>query len=87
MDKLTLSMDREVVATAKRLAKRHRTSVSAMLSNMVKAMAAQEGEKRPEIPPDSIAARAVGLVKLPLGKTDGDVLYEALCEKYGIEPP
>ena len=86
MTKLTLSMDQEVVATAKRIARRHRQSVSAMLSNMVRAMAAREDLHDGDIPKDSLAARALGLVKLPHGKTVDEVLYEALCEKYELEP-
>ena len=86
MTKLTLSLEEEVVATAKRLAKRHRTSVSAMLANMVKAMAVQEEGKPLGIPPDSMAAKALGLATAPAGKSDDEVLYEALCDKYGIEP-
>ena len=83
MTKLTLSMDEAVVATAKRLAKRQRTSVSAMLTNVVKAMAIQERHP-PAIPPDSVTARLTGIIKLPPGMSDDDARYEALREKYRL---
>jgi hypothetical protein len=84
MTKLTLSMDEDIVAAAKRLAKRHRTSVSAMFSGMVKAMAAQErGET--EIPVDSVTARLTGILKVPADKTDREILEDALRERYGVD--
>ena len=86
MTKLTLSMDEEVVATAKRIARRHRQSVSAMLSNVVKAMAASEEGRDTVVPADSVAARATGLIKLPSGRTADDLRYEALRDKYGLTP-
>jgi len=83
MMKLTLSMDEEVVATAKRMARRHRQSVSAMFSNVVKAMAAQEEQAATELPPDSITARLTGIVRLPEGKSDRELIAEVLAERYG----
>ena len=86
MTKLTLSMDEEVVATAKRLARHHRTSVSAMLTNVVKAMAAQE-QRQPAIPPDSVVARLTGIIKAPAGKSDRELLAEALADRYEVGHP
>ena len=86
MTKLTLSMDEEVVATAKRIARRHRQSVSGMFSSMVKAMAAQEEQRNVDVPPDSVVARLTGIIKVPPGKTTDDLRYDALCEKFGVEP-
>jgi hypothetical protein len=86
MTKLTLSMDEEVVATAKRIARRHRQSVSAMLSNVVKAMAASEEGRDMAVPADSVAAQATGLIKLPPGRTADDLRYDALRDKYGLTP-
>ena len=84
MTKLTLSMDERLVVTAKRLAKRHKTSVSAMLANMVRAMAAQE-QRKPEIPADSITAQLTGIIKAPADKPDHELLAEALLERYGVK--
>jgi hypothetical protein len=85
MKKLTLSADEGVIREAKRLARRNRTSVSAMFSRFVRGMA-KAGKARKGIPADSTAARARGFIPLPKGKTDRDVLTEALMEKYGIKP-
>ena len=83
MTKLTLSMDEEVIATAKRVARRHRQSVSAMFSSVVRAMAAQEERPAVDAPPDSITARLTGIVRLPEGKSDRELVSEALAERYG----
>jgi len=74
-------MDEEVIAQAKRLAAERGTSVSAMFARLVRAMAApQKGTSR--IGP--ITRRATGLVTLPAGKTDGEILQEALSDRYGL---
>ncbi len=86
MAKLTLSMDDDVVTAAKRLARRHRTSVSAMLAGMVKAMAVQE-QSRAAIPADSAAARLTGIIKAPAERSDRDLLTDALLERHGIGTP
>ena len=85
MKKLTLSADEGVIREAKRLARRNRTSVSAMFSRFVRSMA-RVGKAPKGIPADSTAARARGFISLPKGKTPRDVLTEALMEKYGIKP-
>ena len=84
MTKLTLSMDEDVIATAKRVARRNGQSVSAMLSNLVKAMAEQEERDAALVPPDSITARLTGVVRLPEGKSDRDLVAEALAERHGV---
>jgi hypothetical protein len=93
-------MDEEVIEAAKRVAAEEGTSVSAMFSRIVRAMAYRKGgataigprtrsvtgiARTDDIPPDSIAARATGFVSLPEGKTWRDVLTDALLEKYGIK--
>lgn len=82
MKKLTLSMDEETIKEAKRLAAEQGTSVSAMFTRLVRAMAHEPG-KDIEIGP--ITRRASGLVQLPEGKTDKELLVDALTEKYGLE--
>jgi hypothetical protein len=84
MTKLTLSMDEEVIASAKRIARRHKQSVSSMLSNMVKAMAAQEAQQETDVPPDSVTARLTGIVEAPPNKSDRELIAEALMERYGV---
>jgi hypothetical protein len=81
MKKLTLSASEDVIAQAKRVAARQKTSVSAMFSRYVRGLGRNDGAKD-EIPADSIAARATGFLRLPRGKTPRDVLTEALLEKY-----
>ncbi|HUT13263.1 MAG TPA: DUF6364 family protein [Thermoguttaceae bacterium] len=82
MKKLTLSADAEVIEQAKRVARRNGTSVSAMFARFVRGLTRQD--KAPEeIPPDSIAARATGAIRLPRGKSPRDVLVDALMEKHG----
>ncbi len=82
MKKLTLSAEEEVIAQAKRTAAREKTTVSAMFARLVRGLNQRDKTWR-EIPPDSIAARATGFLRLPKGKTPRDVLTEALLEKYG----
>ncbi|KPJ73931.1 MAG: hypothetical protein AMS14_06140 [Planctomycetes bacterium DG_20] len=85
MRKLTLSADDETVKQAKRIAARHRTSVSAMFARFVRRMARGK-EEADDIPADSIASRATGFVALPKGKTPRDVVTESLMEKHGVKP-
>ena len=54
MTKLTLSMDEEVVATAKRIARRHNQSVSAMFSNLVRAQLRNWGLGNPDQRPEGM---------------------------------
>lgn len=82
MPKLTLSMEKELLEQAKRLAKANGTSVSAMFRQYVRAMARQQGA-RPPIGP--IARQASGLAHLPKGMSYRKVLEDALLEKYGLE--
>ena len=81
MTKLTLSVDEQVVAEAKRLAEQNATSVSAMFSQFVRALAGQEGELG-RIGP--LTRRASGLAQLPADTDSADVLTDALMDKYGL---
>lgn len=82
MKKLTLSADERVIEQAKSLAARQGTSVSAMFGRLVRALS-ERGKDDSGVPAGSIAAKAAGTIRLPKGKTTGDVLSEALAEKYG----
>jgi hypothetical protein len=81
MKKLTLSMDEETIQQAKRIAAEQGTSVSAMFSRLVHAMAYKRGEKI-EIGPKTRSL--TGIISLPEGKTWRDVVTDALMEKHGI---
>ena len=79
MTKLTLSADDEVVAQAKRLAKESGTSVSSMFARFVAAAASVRsrcGEPAP------LTRRATGIVALPAGRSDRELVEEALAERY-----
>ena len=80
MKKLTLSVDEEIIEQAKKLAAERGTSVSAMFSSLVRVMAR---EKAGKIGLGPITRRATGLVKLPRGKGDRELVAEALAERHG----
>ena len=80
MTKLTLSMEPDVVAAAKRLAKERKTSVSNMLSRFIKAMDRSDWKSMPISPG---VRKISGIISLPPGKDYRDIVAEALEEKYG----
>lgn len=80
--KLTLSADRRIVQKAKRLAKQRHTSVSAMFARFVEAA---EEAPDPAVSYSPRTLEATGLVKLPEGKTDRELLEEALFERFGLK--
>ncbi len=82
MKKLTLSMDEEVIEQAKKIAAEQGTSVSAMFSRLVRAMAHKPGR---EIEIGPITRKLTGIISLPEGKTDRELITEALMDKYGLK--
>ena len=82
--KLTLSADEKVIRKARQLARKNHTSISAMFSRLVLAMS-RRGELKPQPELGPLTRRALGLVKLPPGKRDREILEEALMEKYGFK--
>ena len=82
MKKLTLSMDEETIKQAKKLAAEQKTSVSAMFSRLVRAMAHKPGQDI-EIGPKTRSLS--GIISLPEGKTDREVLTEALMDRHGVK--
>ncbi len=81
MKKLTLSADPEVIALAHRLAQESGTSVSSMFERFIRLLASRQ-EQRVLGP---LTKKASGIVRLPQGKSDTQLLEEALLEKYGLE--
>ena len=82
MTTLTIQIDDEALATLEREAQEHNIPVEQWLLQRAGLAPERRGV---EIPPDSSAARAYGMIKASTDKSDADVLYEALAEKYGID--
>lgn len=82
--RLTLILDEEVMAQAKRLAARQKVSLSTMFARFVQTPNRAELSTM-GVPKDSLAARMRGIARLPKGKSERDVLTEALCDKFKIK--
>lgn len=82
MKKLTLSADPEVIEQAKRLAAESGTSVSSLFERMIRLLARRR-RRRPRIGP--ITRKATGIIKLPPGKSEQELLEDALAEKHGVK--
>lgn len=82
MKKLTLSADPEVIEQAKRIAQESGTSVSALFERMVRLLARKRNAKQQLGP---ITRKATGLISLPRGKSEKNILDEALNDKYGTK--
>lgn len=81
MPKLTLSAKQDVIEKAKRLADERGTSVSAMFSRFVESATANGDPKH--LPLGPTTRKAIGLVKLPTGKSDRQLIEEAMSQRYG----
>ena len=81
MYKLTLSIDKEIAGQAKKLASERQTSVSAMFSTWIQAVASGSKHKTSL---GRITRQVSGVIQLPDEKSEQDILEEALQEKYGI---
>jgi len=82
MKKLTLSADPEVIEQAKQVAEASGTSVSALFERFIRILARGRKGKQPI---GRITRKASGVIKLPRGKSERDVLAEALTDKYGMK--
>lgn len=78
--KLTLSIEPEIVREAKRSAAARHTSLSALFARLLRAMSARRAE---DLAASPVTRRAMGLVDLPGGKEDTELLAEALESKHG----
>lgn len=81
--KLTLSADRRIVQKAKRLARQRHTSVSAMFTQFVESAV---DVSAPEAAIGPLTLAASGLFSVPQGKSDRQLLEDALLEKYELKP-
>lgn len=81
---LNLSIDESVIQRAKRYARQHRTSVSAIVEEeLIKKTGEQTWQPRP----GTLTAKLAGSLPLPsTGKSDDELLTDALNEKYGNDP-
>jgi hypothetical protein len=79
--KLTLSVDRSVIGDAKRLATSRHTSVSALFTRLLSALAASTERNPPALGP--VTRKASGIVRLPQGRTDRELVEAALEDRYG----
>lgn len=84
--KLTLSIDPEVVAKARRISKRRKTSVSAMFSRYIATMEEVKPRETP-LPPMTrrALALAVGIAPLPENWDYRNELSNILDERYGLK--
>jgi len=80
--KLTLTADASVITTAKRLAAERNTSVSALFSRLVVSMQAEQSAGSDDL--GKLTRRASGLVTLPEGRSDRDLLADAIADKHGL---
>jgi hypothetical protein len=81
MKKLTLSVDPDVIAEARHLARLGKTSVSSMFERFIRLLARQHRSPQPLGP---LARKASGMIVLPKGRAEREVLEDALLEKYEL---
>ena len=81
MKKLTLSADPDVIEQARELAEQTGTSVSSMFARVVRLLAEQRGAVRPLGP---LTRKASGMIVLPKGRSDRQIVEDALLEKHGM---
>lgn len=82
MKKLTLSVDPDVIEEARELAEQARTSVSSMFERYVRLLAMQRRSVRRLGP---LTRKASGMIALPKGQSEQDILEDALLEKHGLQ--
>lgn len=78
--KLTLSAEKDLITEAKALAARRKTSVSAMVSGFLRSLSRLESGPAASLGP--ITRRASGIVRLPPGRSDKELIADALAAKY-----
>ena len=83
--KLTLAIEPQIIESAKDYAARHKTSVSALFSRYINALTAEERGGDFSIPHDSVLRSIAGIASSSKAKTNDDLRYEALGDKYDLE--
>ena len=81
MKKLTLSADPQVIKQAHQLAQERGTSISSMFERFVRLLAKRSGVSSALGP---LTRKATGMIALPQGRSDRQVLEDALLEKHGL---
>lgn len=82
--KLTLNLEEEEVRLARELAREEGVSVSALFANLLRGRIAMRRKAEQEkLPP--LTRKALGMARLPKGKTERELVEESLAEKYGID--
>ena len=81
--KLTLSADEVIIDEAKRLAVARHTTVSAMFSRLLHALAHAQDIAKSSLGP--LTKKASGIVKLESAASYEDTLTDALKHKYGLD--
>ncbi|MGA2064009.1 MAG: DUF6364 family protein [Thermoguttaceae bacterium] len=77
MKNLTLTLDPDVIAEARQLARQGETSVSSMFERFIRLLARQHRSAQPLGP---LARKASGIIVLPKGQSERE---DALLEKCG----
>ena len=80
--KLTLSADSRVIRQARQLADESHTSISALFSRLILALARRRRGKSREEELGPLTQKAMRLNRRPARRGDRELLEEALAEKY-----
>ena len=82
MNQLTIEVDAKVIELAKQLAIDNNTTISSLFENFILALS-QRRTTIGKIGP--LTQQATGILKVPPGMTDQELIEEALLEKYGMK--
>ena len=80
--KLTLSVEKPLIEDAKRIARERHTSVSAMFARFLRSLSSDRAAT--SVPLGPITQKASGLVSLPQGHSDREILEDALTDRFGV---
>jgi hypothetical protein len=82
MKKLTLSMEEKDIRAARRIAREQGVSISRMFTRLIRLMAGKgPAAAEEELPP--LTRKLSGIVSLPKGKSDRELIEEAILERHG----
>ena len=85
MKKLTLSAEDHVIDAAKQYAAEQGTSVSALFSRFVLALTAARPAAKRSLPRKSLTRKATGLISLPKGPSDDELLEDAIAATHRVD--